>query len=119
MGTPSSQIGKAKNDKVTIKYSPLIEQIKDELKDLASRQKIGRRKLDTHFEGLVKLGAKFQYDRENYRYNVSGKLKASYILLDQPSEGLQPSIAELIADVIWRQMEEKGVTVLLDKILIR
>ena len=45
MGTPSSQIGKAKNDKVTIKYSPLIEQIKDELKDLASRQKIGRRKL--------------------------------------------------------------------------
>ena len=47
--------------------------------------KIGRRKLDTHFEGLVKLGAKFQYDRENYRYNVSGKLKASYILLDQPS----------------------------------
>ena len=47
--------------------------------------KIGRRKLDTHFEGLVKLGAKFQYDRENYRYNVSGKLKGSYILLDQPS----------------------------------
>jgi hypothetical protein len=45
MGTPSSQISKAKNDKVTIKYSPLIEQIKDELKDLASRQKIGRRKL--------------------------------------------------------------------------
>ena len=33
--------------------------------------KIGRRKLDTHFEGLVKLGAKFQYDKNNYRYKVS------------------------------------------------
>ena len=39
----------------------------------------------------------------------------SLLLLDQPSEGLQPSIVELIADVIWRQMEEKGVTVLLAK----
>ena len=48
--------------------------------------KIGRRKLDTHFEGLVKLGAKFQYDKNNYRYNVNGKsLKGAYILLDQPS----------------------------------
>ena len=48
--------------------------------------KIGRRKLDTHFEGLVKLGAKFQYDKDNYRYNINGKsLKGTYILLDQPS----------------------------------
>jgi branched-chain amino acid transport system ATP-binding protein len=37
----------------------------------------------------------------------------SLLLLDEPSEGIQPSIVELIADVIWRQMEEKGVTVLL------
>ena len=48
--------------------------------------KIGRRKLDTHFEGLVKLGANFKYDYKNYRYNVTAnKLKGSYILLDQPS----------------------------------
>ena len=48
--------------------------------------KIGRRKLDTHFEGIVKLGAKFKYDKDNYRYNVNGKsLKGAYILLDQPS----------------------------------
>ena len=26
----------------------------------------------------------------------------------QPSEGLQSSIVELIADVIWRQIEKKG-----------
>ena len=38
--------------------------------------KIGRRKLDTHFEGLVKLGANFKYDNKNYRYNVTAnKLK--------------------------------------------
>ena len=48
--------------------------------------KIGRRKLDTHFEGLVKLGANFKYDNKRYRYNVTAnKLKGSYILLDQPS----------------------------------
>jgi len=48
--------------------------------------KIGRRKLDTHFEGLVKLGAKFKYDKNKYRYNISGKsLQGDYILLDQPS----------------------------------
>ena len=48
--------------------------------------KIGRRKLDTHFEGLVKLGAKFKYDKNKYRYNINCKsLQGAYILLDQPS----------------------------------
>ena len=28
--------------------------------------KIGRRRLDTHFEGLIKLGAKFTYNKEDY-----------------------------------------------------
>ncbi len=32
--------------------------------------KIGRRRLDTHFEGLIKLGAKFNYDREDHFYSV-------------------------------------------------
>ena len=27
--------------------------------------KIGRRRLDTHFEGMIKLGARFEYDAEN------------------------------------------------------
>ena len=39
--------------------------------------KIGRRRLDTHFEGLIKLGAKFSYNKEDYFYGVeSKKLKA-------------------------------------------
>ena len=30
--------------------------------------KIGRRRLDTHFEGFIKLGAKFRYNKEEYFY---------------------------------------------------
>ena len=48
--------------------------------------KIGRRRLDTHFEGLIKLGAKFSYNKEDYFYGVeSKKLKGAYILLDEAS----------------------------------
>ena len=48
--------------------------------------KIGRRRLDTHFDGLIKLGAKFNYDSHNYIYNVDASaLKGNNILLDQPS----------------------------------
>ena len=48
--------------------------------------KIGRRRLDTHFEGLIKLGAKFSYSKEDYFYGVeSKKLKGAYILLDEAS----------------------------------
>ncbi len=32
--------------------------------------KIGRRRLDTHFEGFIKLGAKFRYNKEDYFYGV-------------------------------------------------
>ncbi|HCS20575.1 MAG TPA: UDP-N-acetylglucosamine 1-carboxyvinyltransferase [Bacteroidetes bacterium] len=48
--------------------------------------KIGRRRLDTHFIGFQKLGAQFEYDAENsfYRVNASN-LKGAYILLDEPS----------------------------------
>ena len=48
--------------------------------------KIGRRRLDTHFEGLIKLGAKFTYNKEDYFYGVeSKKLKGAYIILDEAS----------------------------------
>jgi len=48
--------------------------------------KIGRRRLDTHFDGLIKLGAKFNYDSDNYFYNVSSKkLKGNKILLEEAS----------------------------------
>jgi len=48
--------------------------------------KIGRRRLDTHFEGFVKLGAQFRYNREEYFYGVEAeKLKGTYMLLDEAS----------------------------------
>ena len=48
--------------------------------------KIGRRRLDTHFDGLIKLGAKFSYNKEDYFYGVESKrLKGAYILMDEAS----------------------------------
>ena len=45
--------------------------------------KIGRRRLDTHFEGLIKLGAKFSHNKENLLYNVEAiKLNGANILLN-------------------------------------
>lgn len=48
--------------------------------------KIGRRRLDTHFLGLEKLGAKFYYDNKNNFYSIEGKnLRGCYMLLDEAS----------------------------------
>lgn len=48
--------------------------------------KIGRRRLDTHFVGIEKLGAKFEYDSANQRYNIYGdNLKGTYMLLEEAS----------------------------------
>ncbi len=49
--------------------------------------KIGRRRLDTHFEGFIKLGAKFRYNREEHFFGVEAPegLTGTYILLDQAS----------------------------------
>ena len=49
--------------------------------------KIGRRRLDTHFEGFIKLGATFRYNKEECFYGVEAPngLKGAYMLLDQAS----------------------------------
>ena len=48
--------------------------------------KIGRRRLDTHFEGFIKLGAKFRYSKEDHFYGVeANKLKGTYMLLEEAS----------------------------------
>ncbi len=48
--------------------------------------KIGRRRLDTHFVGFQKLGAKFNYDPKTSFYTVDGSnLKGAYMLLDEAS----------------------------------
>jgi UDP-N-acetylglucosamine 1-carboxyvinyltransferase len=48
--------------------------------------KIGRRRLDTHFEGFQHLGAKFRYNEEESFYGVEAKkLKGTYMHLDEAS----------------------------------
>ena len=48
--------------------------------------KIGRRRLDTHFEGFINLGAEFRYNKEEHFYGVQAKkLKGAYMLLDEAS----------------------------------
>lgn len=48
--------------------------------------KIGRRRLDTHFEGFIKLGAQFRYNEEEHFYGVEAdSLKGTYMLLDEAS----------------------------------
>lgn len=48
--------------------------------------KIGRRRLDTHFIGIQKLGADFEYNEELQAYEIHGdSLKGAYMLLDEAS----------------------------------
>ena len=48
--------------------------------------KIGRRRLDTHFLGFQKLGAKFDFDIADEFFAVEGRpLKGTYMLLDEAS----------------------------------
>ena len=49
--------------------------------------KIGRRRLDTHFQGMANLGAKFTYDKDKlaYRFTTPNGLNGTYMLLDEAS----------------------------------
>ncbi len=48
--------------------------------------KIGRRRLDTHFEGIQKLGATYEYNADAQRYDIQAKkLRGAYMLLDEAS----------------------------------
>lgn len=49
--------------------------------------KIGRRRMDTHFMGMQALGAQFRFDEENDIYEIASdkRLKGTYMLLDEAS----------------------------------
>lgn len=48
--------------------------------------KIGRRRLDTHFQGFVELGAEFHFDEEQYFYTLkANELHGKFILLEEAS----------------------------------
>ncbi|WP_442590655.1 UDP-N-acetylglucosamine 1-carboxyvinyltransferase [Pedobacter sp. AW31-3R] len=66
--------------------------------------KIGRRRLDTHFLGFEKLGAKFVYDAKEAFFNVDAtNLQGAYILLDEAS-------VTGTANIVMAAVLAKGVT---------
>lgn len=66
--------------------------------------KIGRRRIDTHFNGLQKLGAVFSFDDQNQYYSVSApKLKGTYMLLEEAS-------VTGTANIIMAAVMAEGVT---------
>ncbi|MCF8380891.1 MAG: UDP-N-acetylglucosamine 1-carboxyvinyltransferase [Bacteroidales bacterium] len=66
--------------------------------------KIGRRRLDTHFLGFEKLGARFNFDTKKYQYSVdASELKGAYMLLDEAS-------VTGTANIIMAAVLAKGLT---------
>ena len=68
--------------------------------------KIGRRRLDTHFEGFINLGAKFRYNREDHFYGVEQTaegLKGADMLLDEAS-------VTGTANIVMAAVLAKGIT---------
>ncbi len=65
---------------------PLLARFKQAFIPKPGGDKIGRRRLDTHFLGLQKLGANFNYDSQSGFYGVSAQeLNGCYILMDEAS----------------------------------
>jgi len=65
---------------------PLLARFKKGSIPQPGGDKIGRRRLDTHFTGLMNLGAKFIYNDIERSYNISASdLKGCYMLLDEAS----------------------------------
>ncbi len=65
---------------------PLLSRFKKAHIPKPGGDKIGRRRLDTHFLGFEKLGATFHFNKKENSYTINGdKLKGTYMLLDEAS----------------------------------
>lgn len=65
---------------------PLLARFKRAYLSKPGGDKIGRRRLDTHFQGFQKLGAEFHYDDDQEKYFLGADvLKGTYILMDEIS----------------------------------
>lgn len=83
---------------------PLVSRFGKAIIPKPGGDKIGRRRLDTHFLGIQKLGAEFNYDDERKLYNVSAKqLTGAYMLLDEAS-------VTGTANIVMASVLAKGVT---------
>ena len=65
---------------------PILARFKKAYLPKPGGDKIGRRRLDTHFEGFINLGASFRYNKEDHFYGVEAeKLQGTTMLLDEAS----------------------------------
>ena len=65
---------------------PMLARFGEAYMPIPGGDKIGRRRLDTHFQGFVELGAEFSFDEINGLYSLYAKeLHGKYILLDEAS----------------------------------
>lgn len=65
---------------------PLVARFGQAIIPKPGGDKIGRRRLDTHFIGIQKLGADFSYNQDKQLYEISAtRLKGAYMLLDEAS----------------------------------
>ena len=68
--------------------------------------KIGRRRLDTHFQGFVELGAEFSFDEDDQYYSLKAKkLNGKFILLEEAS-------VTGTANIIMAAVLAKGKTII-------
>ena len=65
---------------------PLLARFKKAYIPKPGGDKIGRRRLDTHFLGFQKLGAQFNFNESENSFSINGnQLKGTYMLLDEAS----------------------------------
>ncbi len=65
---------------------PLLTRFGKAIMPQPGGDKIGRRRLDTHFNGFIALGAKVEYKQREALYEIDGsKMKGNYMLLDEAS----------------------------------
>lgn len=87
---------------------PLLARFGKALMPQPGGDKIGRRRLDTHFIGLAKLGGTFTYDGDKHLYQInapSDGLKGCYMLLDEAS-------VTGTANIVMAAVLAKGKTVI-------
>ena len=85
-------------------YGPLLGRFGKATVAKPGGDKIGRRRLDTHFLGFKNLGAKFEFDEERNVYLIHGEhLKGKYMLLDEAS-------VTGTANIIMASVMAKGTT---------
>ena len=85
-------------------YGPLLGRFGKATIAKPGGDKIGRRRLDTHFLGFKNLGAKFEFDEARNVYQIHGyRLKGTYMLLDEAS-------VTGTANIIMAAVMAKGTT---------